>query len=106
MTQPITSFAIGRLGIPMPAFFPGATQTVAIGAASAQSTPFVAGLIRVIASVDCFLFFGENPTSSSGEMLLKAGVAEYYAVVPGERVAVIQSVGAGSLYITEAREIE
>lgn len=106
MTQPITSFAIGRLGIPMPAFFPGETETVAIGAASAQSSEFTAGLIRVIPSVDCFLYFGTNPTSSTGEMLLKAGVAEYFAVVPGEKLAVIQSVGAGFLYITQARELE
>ena len=106
MTQPITSFAIGRLGIPMPAFFPGETQTVAIGGASAQSAEFVSGLIRVIPSSDCFIYFGVNPTASTGELLLKAGVAEYFAVIPGEKLAVIQSTAAGFLYITEAREIE
>jgi hypothetical protein len=105
MSQPATSFAIGRLGIPVPAFFPGDSETVAIGAVSAQSNAFECGLIRVISSVDCFLYFGANPTSTSGEMLLKAGAAEYFAVVPGEKLAVLQSSGGGTLYITPAREV-
>lgn len=102
---------------------PALSQTVAIGAGSLQSAAFSTGPvgtyvntgvpvstpnntshIRLVATADCWVSFGANPTAASGgvtSILLPAGVPEYFWVLPGEKVAVIQNVGAGSLNIAE-----
>jgi hypothetical protein len=79
-------------------------QTVAIGAASAQSSAMNrhSGVVRLVATVTCFVEIGTNPTAAAATgMYLPAGVPEYFTVPQQGKVAVIQAVGAGSLYITE-----
>lgn len=102
---------------------PAVMQTVAISAGSLQSTAFQtqapgtytsAGApvlspnntthVRVVGTSDCWIAFGANPTAAVGgsaSMLLPAGVPEYFWVAPGERIAVIQNSGAGTLSIAE-----
>ena len=102
---------------------PALSQTVAIGAGSIQSAVFSTGPVgsysttgapvtspnntmhvRLVATSDCWVSFGANPTAavaSTAAILLPAGVPEYFWVYPGERLAVIQNSAAGSLNIAE-----
>ena len=85
---------LGQLG---GRFLPGvsepslATHVVAIGGASAQSPAFSTGthLVRVHADANCSLKFGQNPTASTTDLRTVAGFTEYFAVNPGDKVAVI-----------------
>jgi hypothetical protein len=114
-------------GFEVQAARPALSQTIAIGAGSIQSAPFSVGPVgvysttnptygqpitvpnntmhvRLVATSDCWVSFGANPTaaaSSVAAILLPAGVPEYFWVYPGERVAVIQNVAAGLLNVAE-----
>lgn len=105
---------------------PYQSQNVTVGAASVQSLAFsvatspagsyaggpVAGVpistpnqtlhVRLVASSDCYVLFGTNPTVSvSIGMFIPASTPEYFWVLPGDKVAVIQSSAAGVLNVTE-----
>lgn len=85
----------------------GVTQSVAIGATSAQITNATASdtdVVRLVATVDCNVAIGSNPTASATtSAFLPAGVVEYVDIVSGYKVAVIQKTGgsAGTLFVTE-----
>lgn len=68
-----------------------ATQTVAIGGTSTQSSTFNANTnyIRVHAAAICSVSFGVNPTAAATHARLNAGQTEYFGVIPGQRLAVI-----------------
>lgn len=70
---------------------PLAEQTVAIGAGSVQSNAFNAATncIRVISDAVCSVEVGANPTAIATTMRLAANVPEYFAVNPGQKIAVI-----------------
>ena len=103
---------------------PSLTQNVAIGASTAQSAAFSVGSvappynasgtpatvpnntthIRLVATAACWVAFGSNPIAASqgaGCIYLPAFTPEYFWVVVGERIAVIQDTGAGNLNIAE-----
>lgn len=82
---------------------PGATQNVAVGATSTQSTAFGAATqhVRLVSNTDCYIVFGGNPTATTSGVFLPAGVVEYFWVGGGEMVAVIQSTAAGTLNVAE-----
>jgi len=91
----------------VPAFIPGATQAVAIGSGSVQSTAtgINTTFVRVVATVDCHVELGSNPTASqTTSLFLPAGVVEYLPITIGWKVATIQkaSGSTGSLFVTEA----
>jgi len=111
-------------GFEVQASRPALSQTLSIGAGSVQSAAFQtyptsgsytpAGSqitspnntlhIRLVATSDCWVSFGTNPTAAIAgvaSILLPTGVPEYFWVFPGERVAVTQNVGAGSLNVAE-----
>lgn len=74
------------------AFAPPVTeQTVAIGAGSVASAAFNTGtsLIRVHSDVICSIKIGAAPTASATTSRMAAGQTEYYAVRPGDKIAVI-----------------
>jgi hypothetical protein len=83
----------------------GAITPVTIGAASAQSAAMPAGTraVRLVATVDCFVEFGTNPTATSSGaatgFFMPAGSVEYFVALEGHKVAVIQGSGAGTLYL-------
>jgi hypothetical protein len=81
----------------------GTTQDVAVGAASAQSAAFGADtrVVRVISTVACRILFGANPTALATSVFLPATQAEYFQVVPGHKIAVIQASSGGTLNVTE-----
>lgn len=72
-----------------------AEQVVAIGAGSTQSAPFNAAtrIVRLHAEAICAVAVGgSNPTASgTNSARLIAGQTEYFAVKPGDKIAVIQS---------------
>jgi len=105
---------------------PALVQNVAIGASSAQSATFQQGNptntynpdgtvnqnvpnftthIRVVSTTNCWIAFGSNPTAAAGTgtaaILIPAYTPEYFWVVKGERLAVIQDTAAGNLNIAE-----
>jgi len=59
--------------------------------ASTQSTAFGAKTkyIRLVSDADCRIKVGENPTATGTDLLLKAGVIEYFGVPSGFKLAVV-----------------
>lgn len=45
--------------------------------------------IRVLADADAHINFGAAPTSTVANMLIKSGIAEYFGVIPGQRVSAV-----------------
>lgn len=80
----------------------GAGQTVAIGGSSTQSTAMPAGTraVRLVATVDCWVEIGANPTAAANtSFFLPATTVEYLAATVTDKVAVLQSASSGSLYV-------
>lgn len=99
----MTILARDDMGATVQAIRPGTVQTVAIGAASAASAAVGVRttIVRVAATADCHIVIGANPTATANDTPLFAKQPEFFAIVPGEKIAVIQSSGAGTLFITE-----
>lgn len=70
-----------------------ASQTVAMDlVTSAQSAAFnsATNFVRVVASADCRIVFGEDPTADADAMPLKADTPEYFGVRKGLKLAVLE----------------
>lgn len=78
-------------------------QSVAIGAASTQSVAFGANskYIRLVATQNCYVAFGANPTALVTSILLIANVVEFFGVTPGQKLAVLEVGTAGTLSVVE-----
>lgn len=85
------------------AILPGTSQKITTSGSSQQSSAFQANssILRLCATADCFIAFGANPTADNTAMFMPAGLCDYYGIVPGQKLAVIQSTAAGILYMTE-----
>jgi len=57
---------------------------------SAQSSAFdgSADVVRFIADADAYLLFGANPTALATSMYVPANTVEYFAIRPGEKLAI------------------
>ncbi len=86
----------------LPVIRPGATQKVTFGPASAASAPVGGGIARLLATADCHIALGTNPTADATCLFLPGNVPEYFACATTDQVGVIQDSSAGSLYITPA----
>lgn len=86
--RPTLSF--GNL-MPVAKMPPLASQTVAIGGGSTQSSAFgsTTFMIGVHTDAICSVAFGTNPTATSSTRRLAANTTEYFEVVPGHKIAVI-----------------
>jgi hypothetical protein len=80
-----------------------ATQNVAVGSSSTQSTALGAQTrcVRLVSNTDCYIAIGSNPTATTSGLLLLASQPEYFTVRPGELIAVIQSSASGTLNVAE-----
>ena len=87
---------------PLPAICPGTAAVVAIGPASTQSVAINSQIVRLLATADCHVVFGEDPAATGNDTPLPANLPEYFVFVPGHKVAVIQDSATGVLYITPA----
>jgi len=85
------------------AMVPGVAQTVAIGATSIQSNKWQTGvtIIRVFATVDCYLAFGTDPTANDSSHFCPGGIIQYFGVFNYDELAVIRKSSDGTLYIME-----
>ena len=102
----MTTIAKDINGQPLQAVGLGASQRVAVGGTSAQSAAVGANtrLVRLVATSDCHVAIGDDPTAvAASSALLPASVPEYFEINAGQKVAVIQSSAAGFLYITEGK---
>jgi len=88
--------------IPLPAILPGTAVVVAIGAASLQSAAINSTVVRLVATADCHIVFGANPTATANDTFLPANQPEYFVFTPGQLIAVIQDSVPGNLFITPA----
>jgi hypothetical protein len=77
-------------GVPQIAKLPGVDQVVTF-TTSTQSTAFAYNtrFVRVIADADCHIAYGTNPTATTSTMRLSAGVAEYFGVSTGDKIAAV-----------------
>ncbi len=84
------SIAQGGL-LPVVQMPPLASQTVAIGGSTTQSSAFNAKTVLVAVHTDaiCSVEFGANPTATAASRRLAANTTEYFQVVAGHKVAVI-----------------
>ncbi len=73
-----------------------ASQVVTTGANSAQSAPLQSStrFVRLVASDDVHIVFGDNPEATTSDMALESSQAEYFGVRPrqGIKIAVIEGV--------------
>lgn len=113
-------------GWPVQASRPAFVQNITVGAGSVQSAAFQTGSlinvytptgtvdtsgqnntthIRVISTTNCWIAFGANPIAAAGTgsaaILIPAYTPEYFWVVHGEKLAVIQDAAAGTLNVAE-----
>lgn len=72
---------------------PVAEQTVAISGLSTQSNAFNANTLFVRLHTDsiCSIEFGATPTATATTARMAANQTEYFAVMPGQKVAVISN---------------
>ena len=68
-------------------------QTVSIGATSAASSPFNEGtrMIRVHADSICSVAINASPTATTSNKRFAANQTEYFNVLPGNSIAVIEN---------------
>lgn len=80
----------------------GLTQTIAFDG-STQSTALNSSTttVRFLADKNCHVAFGVNPTATTSDMPILAGVIEYFTVFKGDKIAAIKSTESGNLIITE-----
>lgn len=76
-------------------------QHVAYTAAAAQSTAITASEVTIVASTDCYVKFGSNPTATvgAGSMFLGAGVPWTRKITSGWKVSAIRSTADGTLSV-------
>ncbi len=92
--------AAGTMGFP--AIFIGVAYTVVTSGTSQQVT-FTdnPSIVKFYATQDCFIAHGLNPTASSSTSFHAGGTTDYYGILPGYKLAVIQSSVSGTVRITQ-----
>jgi hypothetical protein len=81
-------------------------QTVSTGATSAQGALWqsTTKMVKIIATANAWIAFGTNPTASAAGVncvYLPAGSVIDFAVVQGQKAAVIQDSAAGKVCMVE-----
>lgn len=83
--------------------YPSAPQKVTITSSSTQSSAFSANVsvIRIFPTSNCYVKFGSNPTATTSDIYCPGGILQFFGVIPGEKVAVIQDTASGTLHVVE-----
>lgn len=73
-------------------------QAVSISGSSTQSAAFGATThaVQVECDTDCSVVFGSNPTATTTNYLMGDGIPYQFAVIPGQKIAVIANTSGGS----------
>jgi hypothetical protein len=74
-------------------------QTVAYTGTAEQSTAIDAEQVAIIASTDCHIATGANPTATSGSWLLPAKTLLAITFYPGDLISVVRDASSGTLWI-------
>lgn len=86
------------------AIYPGTSQKMSVNNTSAQSSALPDGttIVRLVASEDCYIQIGTNPTATTTTSLfLAADLPEYFGVNGNTiKIAAIRDSADGTLYIT------
>lgn len=91
----ITEFSVeaaSGFGSKLPAAkLPALAEQAVTFTTSTPSAAFASGttFIRVQASAACYLKVGANPTATASNMPLAGGVAEYFGVKEGDKIAAL-----------------
>jgi hypothetical protein len=83
---------IARIGTPM--------VPITTGAITAPSAAITGTCVRLVATKDCHIAFGADPSAGPNDPLLAAGIPEYFWVTNGHKVAAIQDSEAGKVHVT------
>jgi hypothetical protein len=86
----------------LPVIRPGVTQKVNFGSTSTASGALGAGVVRLLATADCHIAFGANPTADATCLFLPGNMPEYFACGTSDQVAVIRDSADGALFVTPA----
>lgn len=81
-----------------------ATQSVAYTGTAGQITSAISrGVyhVRIWCSTDAHIATGSDPTATTDDFPVSAGVAEIMQINPGEKVSAIQQTSGGTLYVSE-----
>lgn len=81
------------LGTALTVSYDSSTQSAAVGI-----NTFI---IRVVASTDCHVAIGSNPTATTSSTFMPAYSVEYFKIAPAQKIAAIKNTTAGTLYVTE-----
>lgn len=84
-------------------FRPATAYNITTSGTSAQGSA-VSGTIRVlrlVATADCYVRVGADPTAVAGDTLIVANFPQFILVAPGEKIAAIQRAAGGLLNVTE-----
>lgn len=83
---------VGSVGAPIAGLPETADQDLSIGGSSALSSAFGTNtrVIRVHTDTACRILVGTAPVAVATSMPLSANQTEYFAVAPGQKLAVIQ----------------
>jgi hypothetical protein len=80
----------------------GSGMKVTTSGTSAQSAVMPANtqIVRVVCSAASYISFSADPTAdTTTSIYMPAGLVEYFAIEPGEKLAVIQDSAAGTVYV-------
>ena len=78
-------------------------DVVAVSGTSAQSAAFASSEIQIVATTNCWLKFGTNPTAvanTDANQYLPANTIWTIKWTPGDKVAAIQDSVAGYIVVT------
>ena len=98
----MSRIGLDAFGNPVQVITPGDSASLSFNATSAQSSVIGSVIVRVVATADCYLEFGADPTATTESMFLPALVVEYFSVRMGWKIAAIQKSAGGTLHITES----
>jgi len=78
-------------GVPQVAKLPSVAAQVVTFTTSAQSAALNprTRFVRIISDANCHALAGANPTATTSNMRIVADAAEYFAVEPGQKIAVV-----------------
>ena len=90
-------------GNPIPALRPVGSQNVSYSAVAGLSAAIASHIriVRLVATTDCYVVFDDNPVATTSDMLILAGVPEYFEIKGGEKISAVRYSVSGVLNITE-----
>jgi hypothetical protein len=57
--------------------------------------------VRVICTSAAYIKIGKNPTATTSDVYVPAGIPEVFRIGAGEKVSAVQASAGGSLHVTE-----